>query len=314
MAQLEELDGPFDVGEAAPAELEMGAWVGAARQSFGLHPCLHRPDLAHLRGIQPGCGIPQRVDQRGEGLPQAPVPGDRPGPQQRLELPGEGPPVVVDGIRGEAAGQGPVLALRTQIGVEDERIRPGRRHEPHEFLDDGQTLPMGGFVGHPGPGLVDDHDIGVGRVAQLAPAEASHPDDEHVHEQPVLAPTDDPGRDLQGGLDGRSGKVGESSPDLVRGELTGEIAEDDPQQFVPPQCPDRRHRLVGVVFTGSRAAQRDRQGLLTAWPQPVGVAEDRHRLGSADEEVGGIPAASEDVREPLGGTAFVAEHLEVPVD
>jgi hypothetical protein len=117
------------------------------------------------------------------------------------------------------------LPSGTQIGVEDERIRPGRRHEPHEFLDDGQTLPMGGVVGHPGPGLVDDHDIGVGRVAQLAPAEASHPDDEHVDEQPVLAPTDDPGRDLQGGLDGRSGKVGESSPDLVRGELTGEIAE-----------------------------------------------------------------------------------------
>ena len=48
--ELVQLHDPLDVGEAAAAELDVGARVGATRQPLALHPGLEGADVAHLRG------------------------------------------------------------------------------------------------------------------------------------------------------------------------------------------------------------------------------------------------------------------------
>ncbi len=48
MLQLQELHGPFDVRQAALAELEMPFTAHAARQTFGFHARLELADLAEL--------------------------------------------------------------------------------------------------------------------------------------------------------------------------------------------------------------------------------------------------------------------------
>ena len=62
-------------------------------------------------------------------LPDPGVAGDRPRLEQRLELPGLGPALVVGAVAGDRAHQRPVLALGPQGGV-DLPERPGRRSTP----------------------------------------------------------------------------------------------------------------------------------------------------------------------------------------
>ena len=64
--------------------------------------------------------LAERVDQLDE-VGREVVAGDGRGTQQRLELPGQRPPLVVGAVGVEAAHERAVLALRAQVGVEAER-------------------------------------------------------------------------------------------------------------------------------------------------------------------------------------------------
>ena len=72
--QLEQLHRPLDVGQAAPAELGVGVRVGAAGQSFGLHPGLDPADLDDLLAGQPAGRVADRVDQLSNSAPRSASP------------------------------------------------------------------------------------------------------------------------------------------------------------------------------------------------------------------------------------------------
>src|SRR5665811_1228222 len=60
--ELDQLNGPLDVGEAASPQLEVPGGVDAARESLGLHPGLQPADLANMALVQATGGVPDRID------------------------------------------------------------------------------------------------------------------------------------------------------------------------------------------------------------------------------------------------------------
>ena len=180
--QLQQLDGPLDVGEAAAAELGVGGRVGAARQPLPLHPRLDPADLGDLLGGQPVGRVPDRVDQRDEVLAELLVAGHRHGAQQRLHLPDRHPALVVLAERRQAAHQRALPALRPQVGVDLEgRVGRGLAEQPAQRV--GHGVGRGGRLAlvRAVPGPVHEQDVGVGAVAHLAAAEPAHADDGEVH-------------------------------------------------------------------------------------------------------------------------------------
>ena len=103
--QLQQLDGPLDVGEPAAAELGVQGRVGAARQPLGLDPRLDPADLAHVRVGQPALRVAQRVDQRDEPLAAARRRRRPARPAAAPGLPDQRPALVVGGVRRERAHQ-----------------------------------------------------------------------------------------------------------------------------------------------------------------------------------------------------------------
>ena len=54
--QLQQLHGPFDVGQATAAQFGVGGRIGAARQPFGVDAGLDAADLAHRLLRHPAAG------------------------------------------------------------------------------------------------------------------------------------------------------------------------------------------------------------------------------------------------------------------
>ena len=113
--ELEQLDGELDVAQAAGAELELalgllGRDVLDDAATHGLHV---GDEAVAARG---------GPHHRGQGLDVLPgqllVPGGRAGLEQRLELPGLGPALVVRDVARQGAHQRAVLALRAQVRVD----------------------------------------------------------------------------------------------------------------------------------------------------------------------------------------------------
>ncbi len=122
--QLQQLDGELDVAQAAGAELELAA-RHVLRQR-GLHAAAHR--LHVLDEVLPLRRLPdQRADLGDVALAQVQVAGGRAGLEQRLELPGLGPPVVVRQVAGQRADERALAAFRAQVRVdgEDAALRGG---------------------------------------------------------------------------------------------------------------------------------------------------------------------------------------------
>ena len=89
---LQQLDGELDVAQAAAAELELA--LGLRRRDVLLDPAAHRLHLADE--ARPVAGLPhQRPERVDVGAAEVGVAGDRAHLQQRLELPGAGPLLVV---------------------------------------------------------------------------------------------------------------------------------------------------------------------------------------------------------------------------
>ena len=113
--ELEELDGEFDVPQAALAELELASLLFGGDVVFDA--------FAHRAGVLDEVLVPGGVPHHGPegvevGPPQFEVAGDGPGLQERLELPPLRPPFVVRHMRVERAHERAVLALGAQACVE----------------------------------------------------------------------------------------------------------------------------------------------------------------------------------------------------
>ena len=125
--QLQQLNGPLDVGQPAAAELGVRGPVGGPRQPFGVHPRLDPADLDHVPHGQPALRVAELGGRGEERGAQLAVAGNRTGPQQRLPFPGDAVPGPVRPVSGQWPDQWAVLALGPQVGVDlQRRVGVGR--------------------------------------------------------------------------------------------------------------------------------------------------------------------------------------------
>ncbi len=204
--ELQQLDAELDVAQTARAELELtgGLPVGHVL----LDPPAHRLDV--LDEVVAAGGAPHEGGDRAlVGLAQLEVPRRHPGLEQRLELPGLGPPLVVGAVAGHRAHQRAGLALGAQRRVDRPQralaggCGAGAHRRGRQQRTDPQRLVLVGPVGR----LGDEDDVDVGDVVELAAAGLAHADDR----QPALlvsGPVPLPG-DRQGRLQRRLGELRE---------------------------------------------------------------------------------------------------------
>ena len=163
--------------------------------------------------------------------------------------------------------------------------------------------------------LVHEHHVGVAGVRHLAAAEPAHRDDGDAGRE-RLAPLGLDRRDRgdQAALEGGPGDVGQRLPDCVDVDQPEHVGGRDPEQLAPAHRPHRGDRLDRVgVPAAPRAAPRWTSAVALARQQVGVVGEQRGRLRRAQQQVGGVPAGGQQVREPLGRGALVAQHPQVPV-
>ena len=184
--ELEELDGELHVPQAPGAELELA--LRLCRGDVVLDPSAHPLDVVDevfARGRLPHHG-PDGLEVVGA---QRRVTGEVARLEQRLELPGLGPPLVVGAVAGDGAHEGALLALGAQGGVDLPQAavggdrgagvhRPGRDARSHvESLL--LVLPVRGFG--------DEDHVDVRDVVQLPPTRLAHADDGQPDPTTLLA-------------------------------------------------------------------------------------------------------------------------------
>ncbi|GAA2769489.1 hypothetical protein GCM10020219_040570 [Nonomuraea dietziae] len=224
--ELEQLDGELDVAQPPWAELELPLAVLA---HVRLDAAAHRLDVLHE--VVAGGGVPdQLVDGRDVGRAQLGVARDRPGLEQRLELPGLGPAPVVGQVAGEGADQGARPALRAQPRVDLPELGAGAHHALRQTGGHAQRLGLVRAL----RGLGDEDHVDVADVVELARAALAHAD----HGQPYrrelfgreparagLGP-----RDREAGLQRGARQVGQLRGDLGEGGGAGDVAGGQAQQ------------------------------------------------------------------------------------
>ena len=270
--QLQQLDGELDVAQPAGAELELASGL-PGRQRL-LHPAPH--GLHVLDEVLAAGRLP---DQRAEGvrvgLAERHVARHRPGLEQRLELPGLGPALVVGQVAGQRADQraGPAFRPQVRVDGEDAAFRGGPRADPDqpggEAAGGGQrrglVLVLDRF-GH------EDH-VDVAGVVELAAAALAH----GHHGQAAGRRA---GRQFGPGhgerrLQDRGRDVGQFLAHLVHGRGPGQVARGEVQQPTPVRrgqrrrgLPARRHRAVrvqpGSASPGSAPTARSRSARSSA--------------------------------------------------
>ena len=195
---LEQLDGEFDVTESAAPEFEFA--VAEVLRDIVDHPAAHRLDI--VDEALPPAGVPHHRVQRIEiGVPESPVAGHGAGLEQRLELPGVGPPFVVRDVGFEGAHKGTVLALRPEGRV---NLEEGAAADADE---------LAGETGRPAVGRFgDEDDVDVGDVVQLAGAALAHRHDGDAGVEGFVAVDPADGDGQRGGQCG-VGEVGEQACD-----------------------------------------------------------------------------------------------------
>ena len=178
--ELQQLDGELDVAQPAGAELELP--LGLARPGCGRPPGAASPGCPRRSRRARRPSTPSARPSRRTRRPSVEVAGDRTGLEQRLELPGLGPPLVVAAVAGERADQRPGLALGPQGGVD----RPDRAlagvvgADLHQVAGQLGRGPSGRRVVGALGRLVDEDHVDVGDVVELVAAALAHRD----HRQP----------------------------------------------------------------------------------------------------------------------------------
>ena len=249
-----------------------------------LHPAPHR--LHVLDEVLAAGRLP---DQRAEGvrvgLAERHVARHRPGLEQRLELPGLGPALVVGQVAGQRADQrsGPALGPQVRVDREDAAFRGGPRAHPDqpggEAAGGGQrrglVLVLDRF-GH------EDH-VDVAGVVELAAAALAHGHDGQAGGgggRGQLGP-----RHGERRLQDRGRDVGQFLAHLVHGRGAGQVPRGQVQQPragrprpAPPWAP-RPRRPARPGRRGSR--RRHAAGLPAVRPQLGGSTAPRRSSASS---------------------------------
>ena len=226
--QLEQLDGELDVAQPTGAEFDLP--VANPRGNQRLDPAAHRLHVGDE--ILTLAGGPDHRHQRVHVLPaQFGVPDGRPGLQQRLELPGLGPLLVVGDMGIQGSHQRPGLALRAQCGVDFEKRLGAQSHH---------------LAGHPGGDRVgilahEDH-VDIADVVEFTGAALAHRDDCQPRCRGV------PGahrgdRDIECGRQGGVSEIGQMRAD--RGERQHRLVLHGRRQVESGQD----HQLIAVDGT-----------------------------------------------------------------
>ena len=195
----------------------------------------------------------------------------------------------------------------------------------------------------PGQRVVDEHDVGVAAVADLAPAVAAHPDDQHPGRQRrAPGPLQLGGRGLQGPGDRGVGDVGQRVADVVDGQAArgcrwprsgtarggaGRARRPPPRRRRrsgrrwpgTPRSADRtagaaarRRRRAGPRRPGPAAAARRRTG---CWPAPGPSARRRPTRRAAGAGTRASPPRSSLTRRnpsrPASGSGASANHPSI---
>ena len=279
--ELEELHRELHVAQPTWPELDLA--VGLGRGDVLLDPAthgLHVVDevLAARRLPHHGLhGIAVRLSDTG-------VPGDRPGLEQSLELPGLGPPLVVGAVAGDGAHEGAVLPLGPQRRVDlPQGPRRGRRRaDPHqpgrEVGGDDRRL----VLGHPVSRLGGEDDVDVGDVVQLAATGLAHRDDREAGAVGIR--THLGASDREGRLQRRLGEVGQRARGLRQGEGRvggGEVERRDAEQLLAvgraqhvrgrhrPISGDRVDQATDSLVDGHRGGVGHRRPVLGVGAQVV---------------------------------------------
>ena len=233
------------------------------------------------------------------------VPGDRLGAQQGLRLPDQRPALVVGRVRRQRADQRPVPALGSQVGVDDER-RVRRRAAPAAAGAPPATAwrRLGASRSTaPGQRVVDEQHVGVAAVAELVAAEPPHRHDAQ------------PGRQRLARAPPRRPRTAAASPASIVAAVTSVRASPTSRTSSRPS------RSATAIRNSSRRRTARTAAIASAWSswrpaaasisvasasrrrgtQLVVVAEQPHRLGRAQQQVGGVAAGGEHPRHPLGG-------------
>ena len=161
--------------------------------------------------------------------------------------------------------------------------------------------------------------IGVAAVAALVPAEPAHRD----HREPGRQRMAQLSRDLaqrhrQRRLQRRPGDIGERLSGGGERQPGGDgdaqdIRRGGTKELAAAHRTNRGHRGLGIVLVPL-------DGRHHLGPQPgqapgvqLGVvAEDRDRLGRAQQQAGRVPAGRQHMRHPLGRLGLVPEQPQVP--
>ena len=184
--ELQELDGPLDVGDPARPELDVALRVRPARDALLLDARLHPQ----------GRRAALRVEAAHEGLRRSgpleasaefTVAGDAPDPEHRLPLPRLGPALPVGLVGGERARQRPVASFGPQVSVDVEgtAVRGDRGQRRDDVGGDRERERVRRLLVRTVRDLVHEEDIEVRRVGQLRTGERAHPEDREAHRKVV---------------------------------------------------------------------------------------------------------------------------------
>ena len=242
------------------------------------------------------------------------VAGHGPRTQERLALPGRRPALVVLLVRREGAHERPVASLRAQPGVHLER-RFGT-HRPEQAADPGchrQGLGLGTLRVGARQRLVHEEDVGVGAVAELAPAQAAHRDHRVARQRPVgpvphLVLGDAQGtreHHVGGRRQGVSGGDHRAAPE--------HLGHRGARHLPPTQRPQQGGRVLGVLLAGQQRVDLGRQARTVPRRELGVVVEPRDGLGRAGQGVRHVAGGGEQPGESVRGDPRVAQQLEVPV-
>src|SRR5690348_14993860 len=325
--QFQILGGELHVDQAALTGLRI-----QLLHRFAGHLALHpHPEPVDLLGrTVRKRALPDEGRERGseEPLPVRDITRNRPGLHQRLPFPELRPSGVVleEGLL--AHHQRPVVPgrrgrrgdlVQPPRAVLEGQERQGSLPHPREVFGVAQPprRSAGGLLVGPRP--VDEEEVQVRVVAELAPAELSHPEDRQRRPAPVPHPRDAPPstRVLRGEEHGVVEQAvrqrGELPRHLGHLELTGDVAAADPERLLALEAPPRPEQLLRIL-RGPRGPS------VQLGADPLGWLVERLRIPGDEliQELGGprqlgaeVRALAEEVEQPPCHRRALVEEAQV---
>ncbi len=308
--QLQELDGEFDVADAADAGLDLGVAVAVA-VGFLLDAPLQGLDAVNLAGGEI-LAVDERLDGLEKLLAQAHVAGAGPNLDEGLAFPGAAERVVISQSAGQRPSQGAAFAFGPQpeIDAVGQPLIAVLRQEAHDFAHNAREEIVvadaaDAFAARRAVFVEKEHEVDVGAVIQLLAAVLAEGQDDTagglfmVGKRLAEAIFDGPQGDVQRDLQGHVGDAGNIAGHLLKRPIADDVVGADAQQLAlakAAKCAQHRGVLEGGVNLGLK---------LVLQLGAVGAAAQRH---AQHVEIVGI--GDQEIAEKLAGTEKLQQRFE----